>query len=222
SSADGTKLAAVVFNYNAIYTSADSGMNWFAHAVPNNYWYSVASSADGSKLVAVARGGGIFTSGDSGNTWVSNNVPSESWYSVASSTNGANLLAAGINCVYTTTNAGLTWVSNSVPMPLAEWAASSADGSRLYLAGQTAPSVGGLYAMLPASAAIPMLNIKPSGANLVIAWPNSAPGFQLQQNVDLRSSNWSTVSNGVVNTNSTYQVTISTSNSAAYYRLIGP
>jgi hypothetical protein len=37
-------------------------MTWTSNSVPVQYWASVASSADGGKLVAVARGGGIWTS----------------------------------------------------------------------------------------------------------------------------------------------------------------
>jgi hypothetical protein len=44
-----------------IYTSTDSGTTWSATDAPSNYWASVASSADGNKLVAVVSGGGIYT-----------------------------------------------------------------------------------------------------------------------------------------------------------------
>ena len=63
SSADGTKLVATVgytiytaSQPGAIYTSTDSGVTWTPHtsAAPflNLNWSSVASSADGTKLVA--------------------------------------------------------------------------------------------------------------------------------------------------------------------------
>jgi photosystem II stability/assembly factor-like uncharacterized protein len=71
SSADGTKLVAAVFN-GPIYTSTDSGTNWTAGEISpefaggyantdtnmNRAWRSVASSADGTKLVAVDNPGG--------------------------------------------------------------------------------------------------------------------------------------------------------------------
>jgi photosystem II stability/assembly factor-like uncharacterized protein len=48
--------------YNAqIYTSTDSGATWTARDSSRS-WYSVASSADGTKLVAVEQGGQIYTS----------------------------------------------------------------------------------------------------------------------------------------------------------------
>ena len=44
-----------------IYTSADSGGTWAPAAVATTNWVSVASSADGTKLVAVVYGGRIST-----------------------------------------------------------------------------------------------------------------------------------------------------------------
>ena len=44
-----------------IYISVDAGGSWLATAAPDRNWQAVASSADGSKLAAVASGGEIFT-----------------------------------------------------------------------------------------------------------------------------------------------------------------
>ena len=64
SSADGTKLAAVVLG-GQIYTSIDSGTNWTVQPVglpASAEWNSIASSADGTKLAAVMNRGQIYTS----------------------------------------------------------------------------------------------------------------------------------------------------------------
>jgi hypothetical protein len=61
--------------------------------VPNQVWYSVASSADGSKSVA-SGSGGIYVSTNSGSTWVQTGASGEYWPSVASSTDGNKLVAA--------------------------------------------------------------------------------------------------------------------------------
>ena len=76
SSADGTKLVAAVFN-GQIYTSTDSGTNWTAGEINPDFdggntniyraWRSVASSADGTKLVAVDYPGG----GTNGSIYIS-------------------------------------------------------------------------------------------------------------------------------------------------------
>jgi hypothetical protein len=46
-----------------IYTSTNWGATWNAADAPSLNWSSVASSADGSKLVAVSLDGGIFIYG---------------------------------------------------------------------------------------------------------------------------------------------------------------
>jgi hypothetical protein len=65
----------------------------------------VASSADGTKLVAVANlfpdGGYIYTSADSGATWTQTGTQQD-WSSVASSADGTKLVAvANAGYIYT-------------------------------------------------------------------------------------------------------------------------
>ena len=71
SSADGTKLAAVVAESNSygaftpgyIYTSTDSGATWIQQTSSGSRnWWSITSSADGTKLAAADSGGTIHTS----------------------------------------------------------------------------------------------------------------------------------------------------------------
>src|SRR5882757_6873445 len=54
-SADGTKLAAVVFS-DGIYTSTNSGASWQESGAPALYWDCIACSADGSRLIAAGDG----------------------------------------------------------------------------------------------------------------------------------------------------------------------
>jgi hypothetical protein len=61
-----------------IYTSGDSGTTWTPHD-SNRDWAAVASSADGTKLVAAVNGGRIYTSSDSGATWTPRESGSVSW-----------------------------------------------------------------------------------------------------------------------------------------------
>jgi len=143
-------MAAAGYNQgtNRIYVSTNSGATWFASGAPAmltigasvQYWISIASSADGTKLVAAVADGGIYTSTNSGATWSSNNVPNpNNWNAVASSADGSRLAAvAGPNSppgsIYISTNFGNTWTVTGAPT--ASWysVASSADGSKL-LAG---------------------------------------------------------------------------------------
>jgi photosystem II stability/assembly factor-like uncharacterized protein len=60
------------------------------------YWTSVASSAGGTNLVAVAKGGQIYTSTNSGSSWQqrTNNASLPAWTTVACSSDGSRLVAA--------------------------------------------------------------------------------------------------------------------------------
>jgi len=106
SSADGTKLAAVVAN-GLIYVSADSGLTWTARESVRN-WAEITMSADGTKLAATVTGGQIFTSDDSGVTWAARES-SRLWRDITSSADGT-LLAALHNGgqIYVSTDSGAT------------------------------------------------------------------------------------------------------------------
>jgi hypothetical protein len=97
-SADGGRL--LLAGSGGIYLSVNSGLNWFKimNAPPAGY---IASSADGSKLVATGWVGyntnfPIYISTDFGGTWLTNISPSAIWSSVVSSADGTKL-AATIN-----------------------------------------------------------------------------------------------------------------------------
>ena len=107
SSADGSKLVAASgrvvisndnYDYGHVYTSTNFGMTWTSNNTPDVQWTRVASSADGTRLIAVAiePGGSIYSSADSGATWISNSVPDEKWISVASSADGDQLVAVWV------------------------------------------------------------------------------------------------------------------------------
>ncbi len=74
-----------------IYTSTDSGLTWTPRDAARS-WQAVASSADGTKLVAVTQSGQIYTSADSGVTWTPRDAV-RMWWSVASSADGSALVA---------------------------------------------------------------------------------------------------------------------------------
>ena len=118
-----------------LFTVADSAFaqTWTQTSAPNTNWYSLASSADGTKLVAEVASRGIYTSTNSGATWTLTSAPSESWQGVASSADGVKLVAT-VNggWIYTSTNSGITWTQQT-NAPNMGWngVASSADGSKL-------------------------------------------------------------------------------------------
>ena len=108
------------------------GTTWTPRASTLN-WRCLASSSDGTKLVAGADNGNIYTSTDSGATWTAHDSPRQ-WYSVASSADGTKLVA-GVNngLLYTSTDSGATWGSHPIS---GQWysVASSADGTKLVAA----------------------------------------------------------------------------------------
>ena len=106
------------------------GASWTARDSGTRAWHSVASSSDGSKLVAGVGGGQIYTSTDSGVTWTARDT-GRNWRSVASAADGSKLVA-GVQGgqIYTSTDSGVTWTARDFNR---NWrsVASSADGSKL-------------------------------------------------------------------------------------------
>jgi photosystem II stability/assembly factor-like uncharacterized protein len=136
-SADGTKLVVATLT-GTIFTSTNSGIDWIATTTPIANWSSVASSADGGKLVAAdALGGGIYVSTNFGTDWTLTSAPSNIWYSVASSANGKKLVAvAGGNSlspgpVYISSDSGRTWDRDAAPRATWYSVAASADGDHI-------------------------------------------------------------------------------------------
>lgn len=105
------------------------GFTWQTNDSSRN-WKSVASSADGAKLIAAVSGGQLYTSTNYGSTWTAC-FGAASWTGVASSGNGSKL-AATINGgrIYASTDSGTNWNPHGV---VAAWysVASSLDGVKL-------------------------------------------------------------------------------------------
>jgi photosystem II stability/assembly factor-like uncharacterized protein len=104
---------------------------------------SIASSADGSKLVvgsqptgASTNSGYIYTSTDAGQTWKETSAPWENWYSIASSSNGTNIFAAGYYSVWCSTNVGQSWYAYAPGPNPGVWnkVACSTNGTKLLAA----------------------------------------------------------------------------------------
>jgi hypothetical protein len=187
---------------------------------------SVASSVDGTKLVAVANGGSIYTSGDSGATWEQTSAPTGEWYAVASSGDGTILCALGDAWnsdigVEISTNSGASWAPASVPAGWWNGVAASADGSYFVMAGDS--QIATLHPPVPAAPITPSphLAIGRSGGNLDLSWLVPSARFVLQQNSDLRSADWVAVPTPpTLNlTNLHYYVTLTPGSSQSYYRL---
>jgi hypothetical protein len=236
SSGDGTKLAAAVndlsqysppYTAGYIYTSTDSGVTWNPTTSPQAFWTAVASSSDGTRLIAAASSNPfngpvpIYTSTNSGSNWVAANTLADHWYAVASSADGTRLAAAAADgALYYSTNSGGTWTTNAAPFQ--QWHSTAWSGNGNVLLG--AAYYGGIYSLaVPVTALPPMLNIRISGQQAFLTWlTNNSAGFNLQQNTNLATTNWVAVTNAAVVTNTLYRVTVPSTNRADFYRLKSP
>jgi photosystem II stability/assembly factor-like uncharacterized protein len=101
-------------------------------------WDCVASSSDGTKLIAGVSNGRLYVSSDGGVTWTETQPAGDRdmrWRCLASSSDGNKLIAGAYRGrLYTTTDAGITWTETQ-PEGDADgyWycAASSSDGNML-------------------------------------------------------------------------------------------
>lgn len=149
-SSDTLRLAAIASDNfgtsNAIYFSTNYGIAWYANAFPggiNGIWRSIASTADGTSLIAGITGGlaPIYTSTNSGTSWISNNTFKTAWISVASSGDGKALLAASFSSsiAILSTNSGNSWTPASLPVSPWDAVTCSADGQTLAVGGNAGP-----------------------------------------------------------------------------------
>ncbi len=102
-----------------------------------NNWYSVAMSADGTKIVASSSNSGngyIYISTDSGRTWTQKTSAGlKFWYSVAMSADGTKLAAAVYDdYIYTSIDGGDTWIAKTTST-IKKWAKIilSSDGTKI-------------------------------------------------------------------------------------------
>jgi hypothetical protein len=142
-----------------LYTSVDSGATWTQSSAPSNFWTCVASSADGSRLAAVAADsqqgkpgsqynhqyGDLLVSADSGATWTKTAAPNLSWAVVSLSANAAELGVGG-GFLYTSSDFGGSWTRSLGPLPGQAFSsiACSTDGSQIVATLQGNPG-GAIY-----------------------------------------------------------------------------
>ena len=122
------------------------GVNWTAQNSGSRFWSSIASSADGTKLVASTRSAQLYTSSDSGVIWTARHI-SQNWDGVASSADGTKLVAvSNPGQIYTSTDSGVIWTAQHNRR---NWygVASSADGTKLVAVSDDVlrPGAGVIY-----------------------------------------------------------------------------
>jgi hypothetical protein len=192
---------------------------------PTN-WQAVACSADKSKVVAVVYGGPIYISTNAGTTWTPSSAPCTNWQAIASSADGTRLAAAvGGGAIYTSTDSGNTWISNNVPKTNWVSIASSADGCTLAAAyNYNMGSIHGHSIYHLQITPTPKLNLAAASNNCALFWIKPSTNFVLQQNLDLATTNWMTVTDTpTLNlSNLQNQVIFTPKNGSGFYRLSTP
>jgi len=151
SSADVKKMVGIFPGTGgSIYVSTNFGATWKSTMTlgSSSAWYSVASSADGTKLYALANDPGtligtIYRSTNSGATWLST-APSVTkfidLYGVASSADGKKAAVVGGGFIFTTTNAGASWIRQTqAPSKIYGCVTISADGTKITAVEQSIP-----------------------------------------------------------------------------------
>ena len=65
----------------------------------------------------------------------------------------------------------------------------------------------------------PYLTIKPSGANVLLCWPNTGAAYSVQTATDPSAANWTTLTLTQTITNAQVCVTVPRTNAASFFRL---
>jgi hypothetical protein len=219
SSMDGSRLAAARGNNigGSIYTSANGGALWVSNNAPNLFWTSLVSSANGSNLLAIGASL-LYRSDDAGATWAAVPDAPEPINGIACSTNG-NIWFAVSSAngeIYSSFNAGASWTTNLADR--LDWSAIavSADGSQ----GVAASGSGEIY-ILGSLAPPPLTVIAVTTNKVSLLWSTNYQqlGASLQQNTDLMTTNWVSVSGTPTVTNTFFQLTLPATNRQLFFRL---
>ena len=117
-----------------VYVSGDSGVTWTKRdpAGGGRKWNAIASSSDGTKIVAATEGNGIYRSANRGSTWsLLSGAGSWVFTSIASSSDGTTIAATvQSGNIWVSLDSGSTWTARA---PSVKWkgVTMSADGSKL-------------------------------------------------------------------------------------------
>ena len=76
-----------------------------------------------------------------------------------------------------------------------------------------------VYRELPSA---PLLSIAQSNAFAIVSWPSPSTGFQLQQNTNPNSTNWTTPSEAITDNGTTRSITVSPAPGNRFFRLFKP
>src|SRR4051812_9636386 len=109
-SSDGIRAGVVLYGSDPIFISTNGAVSWSTNNdAPITFWTGIASSAEGSRLVACSQNQGLWLSTNYGLNW-SSILASNNLTGVACSADGKTLVASsGMDVVYVSRDFGATW-----------------------------------------------------------------------------------------------------------------
>ena len=227
-SADGRTLIIAAGGLDAgtngpLYLSRNGGQLWSEINLGNQYWRSVAASADGRTLLAAVGGqhsGPIYLSRNAGSSWVALDLPLTNWQQVTVSADGNRMAAisrSGSTPVYTSSDAGQSWHPQLLPAAIWAAIASSADGFQILAAGDQ-----NIFELtFPPS---PRLETGIQLGQPSLSWIIPSAQFHLEQTSNLFPPEWIAFPNAptFISQNLHFQVLLTATNPAVFYRLRNP
>lgn len=159
----------------------------------------------------------MYITTNGGANWTATDLPTDYWQGAASSASGEVLAAATYrNQVYISTDGGASWSSSNNPGQFVQSLTSAADGRMLYSFGDRV-----WFRRYPVWR---RLSIRCSADLLCVSWTVPSRELLLQQSLEVTMTNWATLTNTpVLNlTNLQHEVRVSPSESAQFFRLVGP
>jgi photosystem II stability/assembly factor-like uncharacterized protein len=204
----------------SVLVSTDGGWTWTAPVPADGLnWNGVACSADAHEMAAASPNYAVYISTNSGLSWIPAAVPNEVWSCTTSSADGRKLAVAAttfqgsLGAIYSSSDSGMNWVSNSAPNLWWQSIASSADGETMF-------AIGGNNIYVRRTTPRPMLNVTPSGNNILLSWIVPSQLFTLQQSSDLATWSAVGVSPALNYSNVHYEVVISVTGNKQFFRLV--
>ena len=162
-SADGQRMVAAAYGDN-LYLSTDAGNTWngASSGAPFGFgWFSVASSADATNLLASgAFTSPIYVSTSAGANWRVSLATNGNWIPLFVSADGRKMVAgttASDGKIFYSADAGSTWTRATVPQTWWRGLCGTADGSTLWCADNNLGKIykstdsGATWNVLPAS-----------------------------------------------------------------------